>query len=139
MLIDKLLRADVEEIKAMPKGEVELPRWKEKFGEGTIKVQGISTERMNEIREMNIRHGKDGDKLDEIGVAAEMIVEGVIEPNFRDSRLLEKFQTQDPGEIVRKVFQPGEMGKINKKILELCGIEMKNESQEKIDAEIKNS
>ncbi len=138
MLIDKLLHADVEEIKAMPKGEVELPRWKEKFGEGTIKVQGISAERLKEIREMNIQHGKDGDKVDEIGAAAEMIVEGVIEPNFRDSRLLEKFHTQDPSEIVRAVFQPGEMGKINKKILELCGIEMKDNSQEKVDNEIKN-
>ena len=138
MLLDKMLQMDIEEIKAMPTGEVELPRWKAKYGEGTIKVQGISTERLNEIREMNIKHDKDGDKVDEIKAAAEMIVEGVIEPNFRDGRLLEKFHTQDPGEIVRAVFQPGEMGKINKKILELCGIEMKNNSQAKIDDEIKN-
>lgn len=138
MIIDKLLQTDIDEIKAMPKSEIELPRLKEKFGEGTIKIQGINTDRLQEIYEMNQKHTADGNKTDEVGMMLEIIVEGTIDPNFRDSRLLEKFHTEDPGEIVKSVFLTGEIRAIGTKIIELCGIDAEKMSQVNIDKEIKN-
>lgn len=138
MLIDQLLRTDIEEIKAMPKGEVELPRLKEKFGEGTIKVQGINTDRLEEINNWNQKHTKDGDVKDEVGMMLDVVVEGTVDPNFRDSRLLEKFHTEDPREIVKAILLTGEIKKIGLKIIELCGIETQNNAQANIDKEIKN-
>ena len=137
MIIDKLLHSDLEEIKRMPQGEVVLPRFKEKYGEGTIKVQGVRMEVYEEIAEFNKKH--DGtDKIDERKAEMDLIVHGVVEPDFRDSRLLEKFHVQDPAEIVKAIFLPGEIVKISKKIVELSGIDEEQNSQANIDKEIKN-
>ena len=59
MLLDKMLKTDLEKIKEMPRAEIEIPRLMEKFGEPIV-VQAIGTDRLNEIQEMNNSAGKAG-------------------------------------------------------------------------------
>ena len=136
------MRADIEEVKKMPRGEVRIPRLLEMYGEPII-VQAISTEKLREIQEMNDSSGKAGKKSskaqDDLAATLDIIVEGTVDPNFRDSRLLEKFHTPDPAAIVKTIFLPGEIQEISMKILKLCGMSEKNKpTQEEIDKEIKN-
>ena len=66
-----------------------------------------------------------------------LIVEATIEPNFKDSRLREKFGTEVPSEIVEEMLMPGEIKKVADAIGELIGVP-DEESQQNIDDEIKN-
>lgn len=142
MLLDKMLKTDLEKIKEMPRAEIEIPRLMEKFGEPIV-VQAIGTDRLNEIQEMNNSAGKAGKNStktrDDLAATLEIVADGVVDPNFRDSRLLEKFNTPDPGDIIKAILLPGEIQQISMKILELCGMNEKNKpTQDEIDKEIKN-
>lgn len=142
MLLDKMLKADIEEIKEMPRAEITIPRLVEKFGEPII-VQAIGTDKLNEIQEMNNSSGKAGKHStkakDDLAATLDIVVEGTVDPNFRDSRLLEKFHTPDPADIIKAILLPGEIQQISMKILELCGMNEKSKpTQEEIDKEIKN-
>ena len=142
MLLDKMLKTDLEKIKEMPRAEIKIPRLMEKFGEPIV-VQAIGTDRLNEIQEMNNSGGKAGKNStktrDDLAATLEIVADGVVDPNFRDSRLLEKFNTPDPGDIIKAILLPGEIQQISMKILELCGMNEKNKpSQDEIDKEIKN-
>lgn len=142
MLLDKMLKTDLEKIKEMPREKIEIPRLMEKFGEPIV-VQAIGTDRLNEIQEMNNSGGKAGKNstktMDDLAATLEIVADGVVDPNFRDSRLLEKFNTPDPGDIIKAILLPGEIQQISMKILELCGMNEKNKpTQDEIDKEIKN-
>lgn len=50
-----------------------------------------------------------------------LIVQSVIEPNLKDSKLLEGFKCVEPIEIVNKLFEVGEVRAISTKIIELVG------------------
>ena len=142
MLLDKMLKTDLEKIKEMPRAEIEIPRRMEKFGVPIV-VQAIGTDRLNEIQEMNNSGGKAGKNSTktraDLAATLEIVADGVVDPNFRDSRLLEKLNTPDPGDIIKAILLPGEIQQISMKILELCGMNEKNKpTQDEIDKEIKN-
>ncbi len=50
-----------------------------------------------------------------------LIVQSVVEPNLKDSKLLEGFKCVEPIEIVNKLFEVGEVRAISTKIIELVG------------------
>ena len=64
-------------------------------------------------------------------------MEATIEPNFRDSRLREKFGTEIPTDIVEEMLMQGEIIKIANTIKQLIG-DTEEETQQDIDEEIKN-
>lgn len=153
MLIDKLLQADVKEMSAMPTGEIEIKRLSEKFGEPfKMQLRGIRYKRFMEIQEFNtnevekeIYNEKTGkyekQKLKETDgyqMTIDMIAEGTIDPPFKDGRLLEKWHTPSPNEIIEQMFTVNELNEIAVKIAELSGVD-KQKLQAEIDKQIKNS
>lgn len=148
-LIDKLLKQDTAALTNRPTAEVEIERLSKLIGEPCIiKVQALSTKQMREIKDFNTREEwrevqRDGKKVkekvkitDNYKLGLEAIVAGTIDPDFKDSRLREKFKTEVPGDIVEEMFLPGEIKKISDKISELSGVGQ--EGQSEIDEEIKN-
>jgi hypothetical protein len=52
---------------------------------------------------------------------AHLIIGYVVEPNLRDPQLLEAYGCLEPTDIVEKIFDPGEIPAIGRKIMELAG------------------
>lgn len=149
-VIEKLLKKDKTELTNTQTAEVEIERLSELIGEPCIfKIRGFTNKEMKELRELNTkkewrnvkRNGKtvkeEVEVIDSYKLGLDCIVEATTEPNFRDSRLREKFGTEIPTDIVEEMLQPKEIAKIAKVIKELMG-ETEEESQQDIDEDIKN-
>ena len=52
---------------------------------------------------------------------AHLILSYVIDPNLHDPQLLEVYGCLEPTDIVEKIFDPGEIPAIGRKIMELAG------------------
>ena len=149
-IIEKLLKKSKEELTNTQTAEVEIERLTELIGEPCIfKIRGLTNKEMKEMRDFNTkkewrnvkRNGKtvkeEVEVTDSYKLGLEVIVEATIEPNFKDSRLREKFGTEVPSEIVEEMLMPGEIKKVADAIGELIGVP-DEESQQNIDDEIKN-
>lgn len=149
-LIEKLLKQDTAALTERPVVEVEIERLSKLIGEPCIvKVQALSAKQMRELRDFNTKTEwrevqKNGQKVkekyevvDEYKLGLEAIVAATIDPDFKDSRLREKFKTEVPSEIVEEMFLPGEIKKLGDKISELA-VAGQEETQAEIDEEIKN-
>ena len=151
MLIDKILQADVKSLSAMPTGEIEIKRLSEKIGEPfKMQLKGIKLKKYRDLidfhsEEVEIEEYNEQKKKwqkvkerrvrDEMSMLFDVIIEGTVDPNFRDTRLQEKFHEPEPPKIVESLFTAGELNDIAAKITELSDIEM---NQAQVDAEIKN-
>ena len=151
MLIDKLLQADIKSLSAMPTAEIEIKRLSEKIGEPfKMQVRGLKLKKYRdlvdfhseevEVEEYNEQKkkwqkAKDKRVKDEMGMLFDVIIEGTVDPNFKDTRLQEKFHEPDPSRIVEELFTAGELNEIASKITELSGVDV---NQMQVDAEIKN-
>lgn len=49
------------------------------------------------------------------------LLAGVVEPNFKDKALLEKFHAVTPAELIKKMLQPGEIEDLSIQIEKLSG------------------
>ena len=149
-IIEKLLQKDKAQLTNTKTEEVEIERLSELIGEPCIfKIRGLTNKEMRELQEFNTkkewrnvkRNGKtvkeEVEKVDSYRFGLDCIVESTVEPNFKDSRLREKFGTEVPSDIVEEMLLPGEIKKIANVIKELAG-ENEDESQQDIDEEIKN-
>ena len=50
-----------------------------------------------------------------------VIINSVVEPNLKDSKLLEAFGCLEPTVLPEKLFEPGEVAAISVKLMELAG------------------
>ena len=55
------------------------------------------------------------------GVGIQILLAGVVEPDLRDPRLMEKYGGVTPAETVKAMFLPGEIEDISRAVEELCG------------------
>lgn len=149
-IIEKLLKKSKEELTNTQTAEVEIERLTELIGEPCIfKIRGLTNKEIKEIRELNTkkewrnvkRNGKtvkeEVEVIDTYKLGLDTIVEATVEPNFRDSRLREKFGTEIPTDIVEEMLMQGEIIKIANTIKELIG-EADEETQQDVDEEVKN-
>lgn len=149
-MIEKLLKKSKEELTNTQTAEVEIERLSELIGEPCIfKIRGLTNKEVKELRELNTkkewrkvqRNGKvvkeEVDVIDTYKLGLDTIVEATVEPNFRDSRLREKFGTEIPTDIVEEMLMQGEIIKIANTIKQLIG-DTEEETQQDIDEEIKN-
>ena len=149
-ILEKLLKKDKEELTNTQTAEVEIERLSELIGEPCMfKIRGLTNKEIKELRELNTkkewhnvkRNGKtvkeEVDVIDTYKLGIDTIVEATVEPNFRDSRLREKFGTEVPSDIVEEMLMQGEIIKIANVIRQLIG-DTEDETQQDIDEEIKN-
>ena len=136
--LERLLKADAKKVTEKPKKEIEIPRLSKMFGEKfCVTVQALDTELLAEITEANTEYSKTGKakKSNNYKIGLEMVVNAVVEPDFRNVELLKHYSVATPNDLVAKLFLAGEIGKIAETVSELCGVE---KSQEEFDEEIKN-
>lgn len=138
-LVDKLLQMDVAEVEVMPTAEVEIKRLSEKLGVPFIvKCRAIRGDRYADIQKMGVSYSRKGNfkDLNFAQTKALVILDGVVEPDFKNQDLLKKFTALTPKDLIYKLFLPGELDEIYSKITELCGYD--NEDESETDEEIKN-
>lgn len=76
----------------------------------TLTLQSLSFDRLEEIKRL---HGRKGDIY--------IVLEGVVEPNLKDSALREKYQVSGYDQLIQKAFTAGEIENISGQILILSG------------------
>ena len=136
--LERLLKADAAKVTEKPKKEIEIPRLSKILGEKfTVTVQALDTELLAEITENHTEYTKSGKvkKSNDYKIGLDMVVNAVVEPDFRDDRLLKHYSAATPNDLVAKLFLAGEIGKIAEVVTELCGVE---KTQTEIDEEVKN-
>ena len=82
------------------------------------------------------RHGIS--ETDEVKVAIDTILKSVVEPNFRDEKLLEYYEAETPKELVKKLLKAGEIMEVYREIEKVSGYNQDEDEQEKEEDDIKN-
>jgi hypothetical protein len=108
--LDLLLKSNIKEF-AIPTKEIKIKRLSEKLNNDVVfKVKALGLDKIKELRETN-----SGD------FNIHTIIEGVIEPSFKDKNLIEKFGAITPVDLIKKLLVPGEIDDIFYEISKLSG------------------
>lgn len=121
-LIEKLIRIDKETLLKKETKTVKSSRLSKIVGEeANIVIKELSGRKLNDISAMMV--DKDGNKdfsrLADINLM--YCVEGVVEPNLRDTNLMEHFGVKTPKDLAEVLFD-AEAGKIAGEIISLSGL-----------------
>lgn len=121
-LIEKLIRIDKETLLKKETKTVKSSRLSKIVGEeANIVIKELSGRKLNDISAMMV--DKDGNKdfsrLADINLM--YCVEGVVEPNLRDTNLMEHFGVKTPKDLAEILFD-AEAGKIAGEIISLSGL-----------------
>ena len=134
-LIDKLLQMDTKTITEMPKREVEVPRLTKVFGESfNVVCQAIDGERYADIQRASIDLNKKGGvrNINLFDMQVLTVIDGVVDPNLKDTKLLNHFGCVTPKELVKKLFLAGEIAELSNVVTELSGYDKLEEDEEEI-------
>lgn len=132
-LIDKLLQLDVNKVTEKPTKEFEIKRLSELAGEKILfKCQALDGETYADIQRKAIDISKKGNIKDMKIFEMQLMtcVEGIIEPNLKDKKLLEYYGVPTPKELVKKILLPGEIADLHNVINELSGYETDDEEED---------
>lgn len=121
-LIEKLIRIDKETLLKKETKTVKSSRLSRIVGgEANIVVKELSGRKLNDISAMMVDKdgNKDFSKLADVNLM--YCVEGVVEPNLRDTNLMEHFGVKTPKDLAEILFD-AEAGKIAGEIISLSGL-----------------
>lgn len=140
--LDMLLNLNPEQVVSKPRKQLYMPRLSELSDSKVFfTLQALTLDEAKEIREnaakirFNKAHERE-DYYDEEEAALFSILQGVVDPDLRDKRLLEKFSAPTPKDLVKKLLLSGEIANISEQIMKLSGF---NSLGEPDGEEIKNS
>ncbi|BCN32069.1 phage tail assembly chaperone [Anaeromicropila herbilytica] len=136
-LVDGLLALDKEDVLKKETAKVEIKRLSKLTGEPfMVEVQAISARRYQEIQSdlLNKNGSVDYSKIYEVNQS--IVMEGVINPNLRDQKLLDHFDVRTPRELTQILFQGGDMVKLADLIANVSGFSDEDEKEQ--EDEIKN-
>lgn len=134
-LIDKLLQMDSAKLTEMPTREVQMARLTELMGEPfTVKCQAIDGERYADIQRSAVDLNKKGGikNLNLFDMQVLTVIDGVVEPSMKDSKLLKHFGCVTPKELVKKLFLAGEIAELSNVITELSGYDKTEDDDEEV-------
>ena len=134
-LIDKLLQMDNKTLTEMPKREVEVPRLTQVLGEPfKVVCQAIDGERYADIQKASIDLNKKGGvrNINLFDMQVLTVIDGVVEPNLKDTKLLQHFNCVTPKELVKKLFLAGEIAELSNVVTELSGYDKTEEDEEEV-------
>lgn len=132
-LLDKLLKADCNKLTEKETAELEIPRLSKLMGEPfVLKLKDVSSKRLSEIAEDNTEYSKNGrvKSQDSYRIGLDTVLEGTVDPDFRDKDLMKKFGVITPYDLLNKLFNAGELALIANKVTELCGMSSQNDVDE---------
>lgn len=131
-LIDKLLQLDVNKVTEKPTREFEIERLSKLLGEKVMfKCKALDGETYSDIQRKGIDISKKGSIRDMKIFEMQLMtcIEGIVEPNLKDKRLMEQYGTPTPKELVKKMLLPGEIADLHNVINELSGYETDDEDE----------
>ena len=134
-LIDKLLQMDNKTLTEMPKREVEVPRLIQVLGEPfKVVCQAIDGERYADIQKASIDLNKKGGvrNINLFDMQVLTVIDGVVEPSLKDTKLLNHFGCVTPKELVKKLFLAGEIAELSNVVTELSGYDKTEEDEEEV-------
>ena len=134
-LIDKLLQMDNKTLTEMPKREVEVPRLTQVLGEPfKVVCQAIDGERYADIQTASIDLNKKGGvrNINLFDMQVLTVIDGVVEPSLKDTKLLNHFGCVTPKELVKKLFLAGEIAELSNVVTELSGYDKTEEDEEEV-------
>ena len=134
-LIDKLLQMDNKMITEMPKREVEVLRLTQVLGEPfKVVCQAIDGERYADIQKASIDLNKKGGvrNINLFDMQVLTVIDGVVDPNLKDTKLLNHFGCVTPKELVKKLFLAGEIAELSNVVTELSGYDKTEEDEEEV-------
>ena len=134
-IIDKLLQMDSAKLTEMPTKEIEIQRLTEIMGEPfKIKCQAIEGERYADIQrsavDLNKKGGIKNFNLFDMQVLT--VIDGVVEPSMKDSKLIKHFGCATPKDLVKKLFLAGEIAEISNVVTELSGYDKTEDDEEEV-------
>jgi hypothetical protein len=139
--LEMLLSLKPEDIRHRPGKQVYMPRLSELAGAKVcFTIQALTLDEAKEIREsaakirFNKAHERE-DFYDEEEAALFAILKGVIDPDLKDRRLLEKLAVPTPKELVKRLLLSGEIASLSEQIMKLSGFNSLGETD---GEEIKN-
>jgi hypothetical protein len=99
-----------------------------------FRVKAIDTDDFYKIREQATytigKGAKAKSEVREDEVAALIVAKGVVDPNFGDKKVLEKFNATDAADAVKKALYIGEITLLQDEILRLSGFDDGEEIEE---------
>ncbi|MDI9412784.1 MAG: XkdN-like protein [Bacillota bacterium] len=125
-LTNKLLQLDVKKVASKPTKQFEVKRLSELAKEPILfTCQALDGELWNDIQRQSVDLSKKGNLKDIRVFEMQLMtcVEGVIEPDLKDKKLLEHYGVPTPKDLLKKMLLPGEIADLNKIISELSGYE----------------
>lgn len=135
-LLAKLMLIDKGEFAKDRTAEMSAKRLSEIIGEPvTLKLRALSGDTFMDITTRIVGKNGKADYGKSYDVNAFLVVEGLIEPNVKDSALQKHFGVETPKELVKLFFPGGELMDVANKITELSGFD---KSDKEIEDEVKN-
>ena len=135
--LDALLNADIKKVTERPTEKIEIKRLSKVLGEKfELTLRGIPGQLLAEISESNVEYGRHGkvEKTNGYVSGLDIVINGTIDPNFKDKELMKKLGVVTPRDAVEKLLLPGEIGEVAKEITKLCGVT----TQSEVDEAVKN-
>ncbi len=119
-------------------GVVEEVRIGGRLKEFTFKVKPINQSQFNHYQRIATTIGKKGQatKFDNGKFNELVIINHVVEPNFRSTEVLATVDAKTPEEYINKVFLAGEIVQLGEQISEISGF---GTTDEELEIEVKNS
>lgn len=138
--IDLLLGIDKEKFEKETK-EVKIKSLSKKAGKDVIfTVKELNMDEFKRISDLATKKKRHGvTETDEVEVAVNTILKSVVDPDFKNEKLLEKYEVDTPKELVKKILKAGEIMEIYREIEKVSGYNQDEEDEEKEEEDIKNS
>ena len=132
-LVDKLLQLDANKVMEKPTQIFEVERLSKLLNEKVLfKCQAIDGETYADIQRKGIDISKKG-AIRDINMFEMQVmtaINGVVEPNLKDKRLLDHYKVPTSKELIKKMLLPGEIADLYNIINSLSGYEKDNEEDE---------
>jgi hypothetical protein len=125
-LTQTLLNADKNKI-TMPEKQVEMVRLSEQLEQEIhFTLKGISSKKLESLREDATSITKDGQELDGQEFVTSLLIEGIIEPNFRDKELQKYFDVKSAQDLITELMNDAEQMEVAEHIQKLSGFGVEN-------------
>jgi hypothetical protein len=125
-LTQLLINADKNKL-TMPEKEVEMVRLSQQLEQEIhFTLKGISSKKLESLREDATSITADGEELDGKEFVTSLLIEGIVEPNFRDKEFQKSFGTKSAKELVSELLNDAEQMELAEHIQKLSGFGVEN-------------
>jgi hypothetical protein len=125
-LTQTLLAADKNKITMLEK-QVEMVRLSQQLEQEIhFSLKGINSKKLESLREDATNITKDGEELDGKEFVLSLLIEGIVEPNFKDKELQKHFGVKSAKDLVAELMNDAEQMEVAEHIQKLSGFGVEN-------------